>query len=82
MEAAVAAIDGGGGGASRSRAAVLDRWAQHTAVCPDSRVAWRNLTVLAWVRPRECPLIVSPRHQQRPSDFPLAISLNSKGIDG
>jgi hypothetical protein len=47
----VASIDGDGGGASRSRATVLDRWAQHTAVCPDSRVAWRNITVLAWVRP-------------------------------
>jgi hypothetical protein len=40
IEALLASIDSGGGA---TRAAVLDRWGQHTAICPDSRAAFNNI---------------------------------------
>ena len=45
VEALLASIDSG---AIPSRAVLLDRWAQHTSICPDSLAAHRNITVLAW----------------------------------
>ena len=45
IEALLASIDAGGGA---TRAAVLDRWGQHTAICPDSRAAHRNIRAMAW----------------------------------
>jgi len=45
LEAWLACIDAGG---MRGRVAALDRWSRHTAICPDSRAAHRNITAMAW----------------------------------
>ena len=45
IEALLASVDAGGGA---TRAAVLDRWGQHTAICPDSRAAHRNILAMSW----------------------------------
>jgi len=54
LEAWLASISAGGG---MDRVAALDRWKNHTLICPDSFSAHRNMKRLAWAATvRRCKL--------------------------